>query len=87
MIESRCQLTGRHETHVVRWFLLFTLLSLQRMLDVARAHWIIENQLHWALNVDISENAARAPQGSCRTKHRKLALYILRQHPDKGSIN
>lgn len=89
MIESRRQPTGQHETHAVRWFLLSTVLSPQRMLDVARAHWTIENQLHWVLDVDFGEDAARArkdhaPQNLAIL--RKLALNILRQHPDKGSI-
>ncbi len=89
MIESRRQPTGQHETHAVRWFLLSTVLSPQRMLDVARAHWTIENQLHWVLDVDFGEDAARArkdhaPQNLAIL--RKLALNILRHHPDKGSI-
>lgn len=89
MIESRRQPTGQHETHAVRWFLLSTVLSPQRMLDVARAHWTIDNQLHWVLDVDFGEDAARArkdhaPQNLAIL--RKLALNILRQHPDKGSI-
>jgi predicted transposase YbfD/YdcC len=89
MIESRRQPAGQHETHAVRWFLLSTVLSPQRMLDVARAHWTIENQLHWVLDVDFGEDAARArkdhaPQNLAIL--RKLALNILRQHPDKGSI-
>lgn len=89
MIESHRQPTGQHETHAVRWFLLSTVLSPQRMLDVARAHWTIENQLHWVLDVDFGEDAARArkdhaPQNLAIL--RKLALNILRQHPDKGSI-
>ena len=59
------------------------------MLDVARAHWTIDNQLHWVLDVDFGEDAARArkdhaPQNLAIL--RKLALNILRQHPDKGSI-
>lgn len=89
MIESRRQPAGQDETRAVRWFLLSTVLSPQRMLDVARAHWTIENQLHWVLDVDFGEDAARArkdhaPQNLAIL--RKLALNILRQHPDKGSI-
>ena len=59
------------------------------MLEVARTHWTIENQLHWVLDVALAEDAARsrkdnAPQNLALI--RKLALNILRSHPDKGSI-
>lgn len=77
------------EQLIVRWFLLSTQLSAQRMLDVARTHWSIENQLHWVLDVAFGEDAARsrkdnAPQNLAPI--RKLALNIIRQHPEKASI-
>jgi len=90
---------GRIETHrktaigpepvVVRWFLLSTHLSAQRMLDVARTHWTIENQLHWVLDVAFDEDAVRSRAGYAPQNlalMRKLALNTLRLHPDKGSI-
>jgi predicted transposase YbfD/YdcC len=74
---------------IERWFLLSSLLSASRMLEVARTHWGIENQLHWVLDVDFDEDRARsrkdnAPQNLALI--RKLALNLLRQNPDKGSI-
>lgn len=77
------------EPVLVRWFLLSTHLTAQRMLEVARTHWTIENQLHWVLDVAFDEDAVRsradhAPQNLALL--RKLALNTLRQHPDKGSI-
>jgi predicted transposase YbfD/YdcC len=77
------------EPVIVRWFLLSTQLTAQRMLEVARTHWTIENQLHWVLDVDLGEDAVRsradnAPQNLALM--RKIALNTLRQHPDKGSI-
>lgn len=88
-IESRRKPVGKPETTAVRWFLLSTQLTPERMLDVARTHWTIENQLHWVLDVDFGEDGARsrkdhAPQNLALV--RKLALNLLRQHPDKGSI-
>ena len=83
--------TQRNEDEplVSRWFLLSIHPSPERMLDIARTHWSIENQLHWVLDVDLAEDAARsrkdnAPQNLALL--RKLALNLLRQHPDKGSI-
>src|SRR5690606_16960256 len=77
------------EPDSTRWFLLSTPLSAERLLEVARTHWSIENQLHWVLDVDLREDAARsrkdnAPQNLALL--RKLALNLLRTHPDKASI-
>lgn len=80
---------GRLEPPLVRWFLLSQPLAAARLIEVARTHWTIENQLHWVLDVAFEEDAARsrkdnAPQNLALL--RKLALNILRSHPDKGSI-
>ena len=88
-VETRRESTGQPELVIVRWFLLSTQLSAERMLDVARTHWTIENQLHWVLDVTFDEDAARsrkdnAPQNLALI--RKIALNLLRQHPAKGSI-
>lgn len=88
-VETHCKRAGTPEPVIVRYFLLSTLLSAERMIEVARTHWTIENQLHWVLDVDLNEDAARsrmdhAPQNLALI--RKLALNTLRQHPDKGSI-
>lgn len=88
-VETHRKTENGTEPAIVRWFLLSTVLSPERMLDIARTHWTIENQLHWVLDVDLAEDAARsrkdhAPQNLALV--RKLALNLLRQHPDKGSI-
>jgi predicted transposase YbfD/YdcC len=88
-IETHRKSAGEPEPVVVRYFLLSALFTPQRMLDIARTHWTIENQLHWVLDVTLLEDAARsrkdnAPQNLALL--RKLALNLLRQHPDKGSI-
>jgi predicted transposase YbfD/YdcC len=87
--ETHCKRAKKPEKPIVRFFLLSTLLSAERMIEVARTHWTIENQLHWVLDVNLNEDAARsrsdhAPQNLALI--RKLALNTLRQHPDKGSI-
>jgi predicted transposase YbfD/YdcC len=88
-VETYRKVAAEPEPVIVRWFLLSKLLSAERMLDVARTHWGIENQLHWVLDVDFDEDAARsrkdnAPQNLALI--RKIALNILRKNPDKGSI-
>jgi predicted transposase YbfD/YdcC len=88
-VETYRKTNGVPEPVIVRYFLLSTLLAPERVLVVAQTHWGIENQLHWVLDVDFNEDAARsrkdnAPQNLALL--RKLALNILRQHPDNGSI-
>lgn len=88
-VETHCKRAGTPEPVIVRFFLLSTILSPQRMIEVARTHWTIENQLHWVLDVALCEDAARsrkdnAPQNLAII--RKMALNALRHHPDKGSI-
>jgi predicted transposase YbfD/YdcC len=88
-IESERSVAGNAEPPVLRWFLLSRPVSAAQMLKIARAHWTIENQLHWVLDVSLAEDAARsrkdnAPQNLALI--RKLALNILRAHPEKGSI-
>lgn len=77
------------QTRHVRHFLLSKQMTAAQFMTVARTHWSIENQLHWVLDVAFLEDAARN-----RKDHgpenlsilRKLALNIIRQHPEKASI-
>ena len=76
-------------TSIARFFLLSTIVPASRMIAIARTHWSIENQLHWVLDVDLAEDAARTrkdhgPQNLAIL--RKIALNLLRTHPDKASI-
>jgi len=88
-VETHRKTTAGAEPVIARWFLLSTMLTAERMLDVARTHWTIENQLHWVLDVDFDEDAARSRKGNGPENLaliRKLALNLLRQHPDKGPV-
>jgi predicted transposase YbfD/YdcC len=88
-VETHRKTAGVPEPIIVRWFLLSCRPSHESMLHIARTHWTIENQLHWVLDVSLAEDAARsrkdnAPQNLALV--RKIALNLLRSHPDKGSI-
>jgi predicted transposase YbfD/YdcC len=57
--------------------------------ELVRAHWGIENQLHWVLDVTFGEDACRirsgdAPQNMGVVRH--VALNLLRQEPSKSSM-
>jgi predicted transposase YbfD/YdcC len=84
--ERRC---GAKVETSTRYVALSTLLSPARLLEVVRAHWSVENNLHWQLDVSFHEDQARirkdyAPYNL--TIIRRMALDILRAHPDKRSI-
>ena len=79
---------GREET-AVRYFLLSRRIGPKRLLGVVRAHWGIENQLHWTLDVVFEEDASRTRTGNGPANLsliRKLALNIVRSAPVKGSL-
>ena len=64
-------------------------LSPKRLLEVTRTHWSVENHLHWQLDVVFNEDDARTrknygPQNLAVM--RRIALDILRAHPDTRSI-
>ena len=42
-----------------RYYLLSTSLSAECFLAMTRAHWAIENSLHWVLDVTMNEDRAR----------------------------
>lgn len=79
---------GRSAT-AVRFVALSKVLSPQRLAETLRAHWTIENQLHWCLDVVFHEDDARtrkdnAPQNIAII--RRLARDILAAHPRDKSI-
>lgn len=88
-VELRRRLNGKDEAPMVRYFVLSQLLSPTELVTITRSHWGIENQLHWVLDVVFDEDRARsrkdnAPQNTALL--RKLALNMLRSHPDNASI-
>ncbi len=81
--------SGKIET-ATRYVALSKRLSPSRVLEVTRAHWSVENNLHWQLDVVFNEDDARTrknygPQNLAVI--RRMALDILRAHPDERSIS
>jgi len=88
-IECARRIAGKTDDTIVRYFLLSCVLSATQLLGVVRQHWTIENQLHWVLDVVFHEDAARnrkdhGPENLALV--RKLALNMLRSHPDNASL-
>lgn len=87
-IQATRRIDGKIETDV-RIFALSQVLSPQALLNTVRAHWDIENGLHWQLDVTLREDAARN-----RKDHgpaniavlRRRALDVARRDTSKGSL-
>ena len=57
--------------------------------SLVRAHWGIENQLHWHLDVTFNEDASRARTANAPlnlSPIRKIALHLITQMNDKISL-
>lgn len=84
-IEAERTTAGGKTTVEVRYVALSRRLHPRKMLEVVAAHWTVENQLHWTLDVVFDEDDARSrkdygPENLAVL--RRLALNILRAHPD-----
>lgn len=74
---------------LVRYYLLSKLMSAARLLDTVRAHWGIENRLHWVLDAVFAEDADRSRKDNAPENLavlRRLALNIARAHPAAMSM-
>jgi predicted transposase YbfD/YdcC len=88
-VEALRRVEGKPDEIKTRYFLLSLPLSAGQLLQTVRTHWTIENQLHWVLDVAFDEDGARNRKGNGPQNIallRKLALNLLRSHPDKASI-
>src|SRR3954469_7527469 len=71
------------------YYLLSTALSAARFGEVARAHWGVENGLHWVLDVTMNEDQARnhkdhGPQNIALL--RRLALNLAKLEGSRESL-
>lgn len=76
--------------HTVRYFLASRLLPARSLLEIVRAHWSIENNLHWVLDVLLDEDACRSRKDHAAENLaliRKLALNFLQATPDPARIS
>lgn len=65
-----------------RYYLLSTALDAQQFGEAVRAHWGIENQLHWLLDVAFREDESRVRIGDAAENFavlRRMALHLLKQ--------
>jgi len=72
-----------------RYFLMSQALTPERFATIVRAHWGIENGLHWVLDVTLNEDQMRnrkdhGPENLALL--RRLALNVAKLEPSKGSV-
>ena len=85
----RCRQIGDHTSTETAYYLLSTPLSPERLNEVARHHWGIENRLHWRLDVVMNEDQDRTrrdngPQNIAVLRH--MALNAMQKEGSKGSL-
>lgn len=87
-IETERRVAGEAKRQV-HYVALSQRLAAPRMMDVTRRHWSVENHLHRQIDVVFCEDGNRTrknygPQNLAVV--RRMALDILRSHPDQRSI-
>ena len=85
----RTRETAAKTSSKTAYYLLSAPLSAERFGAVARAHWGVENGLHWVLDVTMNEDQARnrkdhGPRNLALL--RRLALNLAKLEPSKGSM-
>jgi len=78
------------ETKYIRYYISSLADNAERILQVVRKHWAIENELHWVLDVALNEDRCRvrkdqSPENLAVLRH--IALNLLKQEKTaKGGI-
>jgi predicted transposase YbfD/YdcC len=78
------------ETQYVRYYISSLGSDAERILQIVRKHWAIENELHWVLDVAMNEDRSRvrkdqSPENLAVLRH--IALNLLKQEKTaKGGI-
>lgn len=81
--------TSRGETTATRYYISSTPADAKKQAQAIRAHWGVENDVHWVLDVEFREDESRMRKENSPVNFgmiRRLALNILRAEPSKRSL-
>ena len=87
-LQTRTQLCDRCRRET-RFFIASRPMSAKDLVQAVRAHWRIENSLHWVLDVTFQEDLSRLRKGHGAKNMalvRHFALNLVRQIDDRRSI-
>jgi predicted transposase YbfD/YdcC len=85
----RTRICNGQETTEVHYFIGSRRMTASQYAEVLRNHWSIENHLHWQLDISFTEDRSRIHERNAAQNFammRKLALSLLKRHPEKLSI-
>ena len=86
---QRRTLTWNKSEQEVRYYISSVQQTADYFNEKVRQHWTVENQLHWTLDVYFGEDASRKRVGNSAANFaviRKIALNLLRRHPENISL-
>ena len=87
-VQSRTELKDRSLLET-RQYISSAPLDIDRLAEAARAHWTVENQVHWVLDVEFKDDLSRYRAGNGARNMailRRFALNLVRRHPRQKSI-
>lgn len=77
---------GRKKTRESRYYICSRLTTAAEILTATRAHWGVENNVHWVLDVVFGEDASRARLGHAQENlatMRRIAINMLNQEKSR----
>ena len=89
MIETPPPGVERKVAAQVRYFLSSSHAPVERIAKAVRAHWAIENGLHWILDTGFGEDLSRVRHENAAANLavlRRIALNLVRANPSPGSL-
>ena len=87
MVESERILNGK--STLERRYYICSLIEVKPFARATRAHWDVENSLHWVLDVTFREDDCRIRTGYAPENFnivRQLAINLLKKESSKSSI-